>query len=144
MVRKWRELSELREMDEPKVRGARPSPRGRGLSMRSADFAHMLSRFRGEEGRCGTRPAARLMLCGPATDEVEWFEEIERLGAVVVADASLRRAFTHPAGEGPPRTAWPRPTSPASNAPACTRNTRGGELIMETAQGSGWSHLPVQ
>lgn len=85
----WRRLSTLRELDMPTVTGSEAlSLEVEGSSMRSEDFAALLSRYMEEkEGSVGTRPTARLMLCGPATDEVEWLEEIERLGAVVVADA---------------------------------------------------------
>ena len=104
---KWRELSTLRELAEPKVTGSEAvALEVRGSSMRSEDFSRLLSRFMEERKKAaGTKPAARLMLCGPATDEVEWFEEIERLGAVVVADALCfgSRAFSPaPAGEGSP------------------------------------------
>ncbi len=104
---KWRELSALRELDMPKVRGSEAiALEVKGSSMRSGDFALMLSRFIEEKKEAeGVRPAARLMFCGPATDEVEWFEEIEGLGAAVVTDALCfgARALAHtPRGEGPP------------------------------------------
>ncbi len=137
---KWRELSELREMDEPKVRGSEAiALEVGGSSMRSADFAHMLSRFIEEKkGAAGTRPAARLMFCGPATDEVEWFEEIERLGAVVVADALCfgARAFTHPPrGEGPPLHRLAETYLSSIYCPRMYKEyARRRELIMETAR----------
>jgi benzoyl-CoA reductase subunit C len=104
---KWRELSTLRELTEPKVTGSEAvALEVKGSSMRSEDFARMLTAFIEErKNAAGTSPAARLMVCGPATDEVEWFEEIERLGAVVVADALCfgSRAFaTAPASDGDP------------------------------------------
>ncbi len=103
----WRELSALREMDEPRVSGSEAvALEVRGSSMLSKDFAALLSRFIAErKNASGTRPAARLMLCGPATDEVEWFEEIEGLGAAIVADALCfgARAFARATrGEAPP------------------------------------------
>ncbi len=104
---KWRELSALRELDQPKVSGSEAlALEVKGSSMLSKDFAAMLSQFIADKKNApGLKPAARLMLCGPATDEVEWFEEIERLGAVVVADALCfgTRAFARSVqGEGPP------------------------------------------
>ena len=103
----WRKLSSLRELDKPKVTGSEAlALEVKGSSMRSEDFAALLSRFMEERQDAeGVRPAARLMLCGPATDEVEWLEEIERLGAVVVADALCfgSRAFAQAMpGDGPP------------------------------------------
>jgi benzoyl-CoA reductase subunit C len=103
----WRELSTLRELDEPKVTGSEAvALEVKGSSMRSADFADLLSRFIAERKDApGTRPAARLMLCGPATDEVEWFEEIERPGATIVADAlcfGARALSQTPVSEGAP------------------------------------------
>ncbi len=103
----WRELSALRELAEPKVSGSEAiALEIRGSSMRSADFSRLLSQFVEErKGARGARPAARLMLCGPATDEVEWFEEIEGMGAVIVADTLCfgARAFAQaPSGEGEP------------------------------------------
>ncbi|MEW6555366.1 MAG: 2-hydroxyacyl-CoA dehydratase family protein [Actinomycetota bacterium] len=105
---KWRELSALRELDTPKVTGSEAlALEIKGSSMLSGDFVAMLSRFIAErKDAVGTKPAARLMVCGPATDEVEWFEEIERLGAVVVADVLCfgSRAFVTapPASDGSP------------------------------------------
>lgn len=85
----WRELTALRELDEPKVSGSDAiSLEVKGSSMRSADFARLLSdTISDKKGAPGVRPPARLMLCGPACDEVEWFEDIESLGAIIVADA---------------------------------------------------------
>ncbi len=104
---KWRELSALRELDGPKVSGSEAvALEVRGSSMRGEDFAALLSRFIAEKEKApGIRPTARLMLCGPATDEVEWFEEIESMGAAIVADSLCfgARAFSrNPRGEGPP------------------------------------------
>lgn len=104
---KWRELSTLRELEEPKVTGSEAiALEIKGSSMRSEDFSRMLSQFIEErKGAHGASPAARLMLCGPATDEVEWFEEIERMGAAIVADTLCfgARAFAQaPAGDGGP------------------------------------------
>jgi benzoyl-CoA reductase/2-hydroxyglutaryl-CoA dehydratase subunit BcrC/BadD/HgdB len=103
----WRELSTLRELDEPKVTGSEAiALEVRGSSMLSADFADLLSRFIAEKKNApGTRPTARLMLCGPATDEVEWFEEIERMGVTIVADAmcfGTRALSQSPVSEGTP------------------------------------------
>jgi benzoyl-CoA reductase/2-hydroxyglutaryl-CoA dehydratase subunit BcrC/BadD/HgdB len=104
---RWRELSSLRELEEPLVSGSEAvALEVRGSSMRSEDFARMLSRFIEERKNTrGTKPAARLLLCGPATDEVEWFEEIERLGGMIVADTLCfgSRAFCPaPVGGGEP------------------------------------------
>lgn len=89
-VRKlWGELCSLREMKEPLVTGSDAlSAMITGSSMRSEDYAALLSRLI-EERRGGkaVKPKARLMLTGAATDELEWFEEIERLGGIIVADA---------------------------------------------------------
>jgi len=138
---KWRELSALRELDEPKVTGSEAlALEVKGSSMRSGDFARMLSQFMEEKkGTAGTSPAARLMVCGPATDEVEWFEEIERLGAVVVADALCfgSRAFaTAPAGDG--GDPLHRLAESYLTSIFCPRMyleyARRRELIMETAR----------
>jgi benzoyl-CoA reductase subunit C len=103
----WRELSTLRELEEPKVSGSEAiALEIRGSSMRSGDFSSTLSQFIEERKSArGARPAARLMLCGPATDEVEWFEEIERMGAAIVADTLCfgARAFAQaPSSDGDP------------------------------------------
>lgn len=105
--RLWRELSSLRELDEPVVAGSEAvALEVRGSSMLSRDFAGLLRRFLDDrrEGP-GRKPAARLLVCGPATDEVEWFEELEGLGAAVVADNLCfgSRAFLpEPPAEGEP------------------------------------------
>jgi len=85
---RWRELCELRELDEPVVSGSEAiSLMVTGTSMRSEDYNELLSSFIAErKGTKGERPAVRLMLCGPATDEIDWFEEIEHLGGMMVAD----------------------------------------------------------
>jgi benzoyl-CoA reductase subunit C len=85
---RWRELSALRELDEPVVAGSEAvALEVQGSSMLSRDFAGLLERFMQERrGARGKKPTARLMLCGPATDEIDWFEELEGLGAAVVAD----------------------------------------------------------
>jgi benzoyl-CoA reductase/2-hydroxyglutaryl-CoA dehydratase subunit BcrC/BadD/HgdB len=85
---KWRELSKLREMEEPPISGSEAiSLMVTGSSMRSEDFLELLSRLIDERKDApGNKPKVRLMLCGPATDEVDWFEEIEHLGGMMVAD----------------------------------------------------------
>ncbi len=103
----WRELSALRELDEPVVAGSEAvALEVRGSSMLSRDFAGLLRHFVDErKNEQGRKPAARLLLCGPATDEVEWFEELEGLGAAVVADNLCfgSRAFMpEPPAEGEP------------------------------------------
>ncbi|RJP32993.1 MAG: 2-hydroxyacyl-CoA dehydratase [Actinobacteria bacterium] len=137
---KWRELSALRELEEPKVTGSEAlALEVKGSSMRSEDFSRMLSQFMEErKNAAGIRPAARLMLCGPATDEVEWFEEIERLGAVVVADALCfgSRAFaTAMVSEGDPLH---RLAESYLSSIFCPRMyleyARRRDLLMETAR----------
>jgi benzoyl-CoA reductase subunit C len=85
---KWRELCSLREMEEPPISGSEViSLIVAGSSMRSEDYLQLLSRIIDErKGAPGKKPKVRLMLCGPATDEVDWFEEIENLGGMMVAD----------------------------------------------------------
>ena len=85
---KWRELSALQERDEPPVSGSEViSLMVTGTSMRSEDFLQLLTRVIDERKDApGRKPDVRLMLCGPATDEVDWFEEVENLGGMIVAD----------------------------------------------------------
>jgi len=85
---KWREFCSLREREEPPISGSEAiSLMVTGSSMRSEDFLQLLSRLIEERKDApGRKPGVRLMLCGPATDEVDWFEEIERLGGMMVAD----------------------------------------------------------
>lgn len=101
---RWRELCALRELPEPRVTGSESLVLElAGSRMTGKDFAALLSSFIEErKGEPGKKPRARLMLCGPATDEVAWLEEIEGLGAVVVADALCfgSRAFLHRPGTG--------------------------------------------
>lgn len=104
---RWRELCVLREMDEPKVTGNEAvTLELAGSSMRGGDFQRLLADFiEDRRSSPGVKPAARLLLCGPATDEVEWLKSIESLGAVVVADTLCfgTRAFLHrPARDGDP------------------------------------------
>ena len=84
-----RELNALRERREPAVTGSEMLALVvRGSSMRPADFLDELARMVAErDGAAGEVPGARLMMCGPATDEVAWFEEIENSGGLIVADA---------------------------------------------------------
>ena len=85
---KWRELSALQERKEPPVSGSEViSLMVTGTSMRSEDFLQLLTRVIDERKDApGRKPDVRLMLCGPATDEVDWFEEVENLGGMIVAD----------------------------------------------------------
>ena len=85
---KWRELCSLREREEPPISGSEViSLIVTGSSMRSQDYLQLLSRLIDERKDApGKKPQVRLMLCGPATDEVDWFEEIEHLGGMMVAD----------------------------------------------------------
>jgi benzoyl-CoA reductase subunit C len=137
---KWRELSTLRELDEPKVAGSEAlALEVKGSSMRSEDFTRMLSRFIEErKNAAGTKPAARLMLCGPATDEVEWFEEIERLGAAVVADALCfgSRAFiATPKSDGSPMHRLAESYLSSIFCPRMYKEySRRRDLILETAR----------
>jgi benzoyl-CoA reductase/2-hydroxyglutaryl-CoA dehydratase subunit BcrC/BadD/HgdB len=137
---KWRELSALRELDEPKVSGSEAvALEVRGSSMRSEDFSRMLSRFMEERvDAAGTRPAARLMVCGPATDEVEWFEEIEGMGAVIVADALCfgARAFAQePVEEGTPLQRLAESYLSSILCPRMYKEyARRRDLILETAR----------
>ncbi len=137
---KWRELSTLRELDEPKVTGSEAlALEVKGSSMRSEDFIAMLSRFIEErKNAAGTKPAARLMLCGPATDEVEWFEEIERLGAAVVADALCfgSRAFiATPKSDGSPMHRLAESYLSSIFCPRMYKEySRRRDLILETAR----------
>lgn len=87
--RLMRELNALRERREPAVTGSEALAMiVRGSSMRAADFLEELSALVAErQGAAGEVPRARLMICGSATDEVAWYEEIEKMGALVVADA---------------------------------------------------------
>jgi len=95
--RLFRELCSLRERERPAVTGSEVLALViNGSSMRSEDFLEVLSEVVEERSdAAGTTPRARLMLCGAATDEVEWFEEIEKLGGMIVADAQCfgARAF---------------------------------------------------
>jgi benzoyl-CoA reductase/2-hydroxyglutaryl-CoA dehydratase subunit BcrC/BadD/HgdB len=137
---KWRELSALREMDEPKVSGSEAvALEVKGSSMLSEDFLRLLSQFIEEKKTApGIRPAARLMLCGPATDEVEWFEEIENMGAVVVADALCfgARAFAQaPAGDGSPMHRLAESYLSSIFCPRMYKEyARRRDLILETAR----------
>jgi len=137
---KWRELSALREMDEPKVSGSEAvALEVKGSSMLSEDFLRLLSQFIEEKKTApGIRPAARLMLCGPATDEVEWFEEIENMGAVVVADALCfgARAFAQaPAGDGSPMHRLAESYLSSIFCPRMYKeDARRRDLILETAR----------
>jgi benzoyl-CoA reductase subunit C len=94
---RWRELCRLRERERPAVSGSEALRlMVEGSSMRSEDFLELLDNFIGEkESADGVGPRARLLLCGAATDEVVWFEEIEKMGGIVVADAQCfgARAF---------------------------------------------------
>jgi len=104
---KWREICALREAERPKLSGSEAlALELAGSRMTGRDFARLLSDFLGERrGSPGVRPAARLMLCGPATDEVEWLREIESLGALIVSDALCfgSRAFLQqPETDGDP------------------------------------------
>jgi benzoyl-CoA reductase subunit C len=101
----WRELSGLREQERPAVSGAEAlALEVRGSSMTAKDFAGLLRRFIEERrGAPGREPQARLMFCGPATDEVEWFAELEEMGAAVVADTlcfGTRNFMPEPPSEG--------------------------------------------
>jgi len=137
---KWRELSALREMNEPKVSGSEAvALEVKGSSMLSEDFLRLLSQFIEEKKTApGIRPAARLMLCGPATDEVEWFEEIENMGAVVVADALCfgARAFAQaPAGDGSPMHRLAESYLSSIFCPRMYKEyARRRDLILETAR----------
>jgi len=137
---KWRELSALREMNEPKVSGSEAvALEVKGSSMLSEDFLRLLSQFIAEKKTApGIRPAARLMLCGPATDEVEWFEEIENMGAVVVADALCfgARAFAQaPAGDGSPMHRLAESYLSSIFCPRMYKEyARRRDLILETAR----------
>ncbi|MBU4240911.1 MAG: 2-hydroxyacyl-CoA dehydratase family protein [Actinobacteria bacterium] len=95
--RMFRELCSLRRRERPAVNGSEVLALTiNGSSMRSEDFLEVLSGVVEErEGAPGETPRARLMLCGAATDEVKWFEEIERMGGLIVADAQCfgARAF---------------------------------------------------
>ncbi|MDI6830720.1 MAG: 2-hydroxyacyl-CoA dehydratase family protein [Actinomycetota bacterium] len=137
---RWRDLSALREQDRPAVSGSEAlALEVKGSSMLSRDFAALLQRFMEErKGAPGARPAARLMLCGPASDEVEWFEEIERLGAVVVADALCfgARAFSRSVPEeGPPLRRLAETYLTSIFCPRMYKEyPRRRELILETAR----------
>ena len=103
----WREVCRLRELDRPTVSGSEALDlEVRGSSMLSRDFASLLAGFlEDRKGAVGREPLARLMFCGPATDEVAWFAELEGMGAVVVADALCfgSRAFlSEPPSGGDP------------------------------------------
>jgi benzoyl-CoA reductase/2-hydroxyglutaryl-CoA dehydratase subunit BcrC/BadD/HgdB len=78
------------------------------------------------------------MVCGPATDEVEWFEEIERLGAGVVADALCfgSRAFmAAPAGDGSPMHRLAETYLSSIFCPRMYKEYgRRRDLILETAR----------
>ena len=102
----WARLTRLRRMDSPTVTGCDMLALSiQGSSMFSCDFASLLGEFRSErESGPGLRPRARLMLCGAATDELAWFEEIEAMGGVIVADAlcfGSRALCQEVPGEGP-------------------------------------------
>lgn len=86
---KWRELCALREEERPRLSGSEALELElAGSRMTGRDFVRLLSGFLEERRNApGTKPAARLMLCGPATDEVEWLQEMEGLGAAIVSDA---------------------------------------------------------
>ncbi len=101
---RWRELCSLRELAEPRVTGSEAlALELAGSRMIGRDFAQLLSDFIEERRNApGKKPHARLMFCGPATDEVAWLDEIESLGALVVADTLCfgSRAFLHKPGQG--------------------------------------------
>ncbi len=105
----WRDLCRLRELDLPTVSGSEAlALEIRGSAMLSSDYASLLEDFIRERERAeGRKPLARLMFCGPATDEVAWFAELEAMGAAVVADALCfgTRAFLPepPPGDDPLR-----------------------------------------
>ncbi len=95
--RKYRELCSLRERERPAVTGSEVLALVvNGSSIRAKDYLEELSRFIEERSdAAGETPRTRLMVCGAATDEVQWFEEIEKLGGLIVADAQCfgARAF---------------------------------------------------
>lgn len=92
-----RELNALREREKPAVTGSEMlALMVRGSSMRAEDFLKELEALlAARKGAGGQVPKARLMMCGSVTDEVAWYEEIEKMGALVVADAQCygARAF---------------------------------------------------
>lgn len=102
--RLYRQVSALRELERPTVTGSELLALAvNGSSMRSEQFIEELERVIEERSDIpGELPGVRLMLCGAATDEVEWFEEIEKMGGTIVADALCfgARAFCQDYREG--------------------------------------------